>query len=217
MNPDQEQLQLFRTLRGAPATILLLLMVRGTSMTGREINLYTGYDSKTITNAHGVLEMLGLIQNNGHLNGWSIRAGSQLLLPFMHLLEQSYPQPVDKLIGNSPIIGESPINSPSSSSSILEEEEERRIEEDRKISDQLIAAGIAPRSKKYQEIMNARLDLEFVTAHCAARLTHPNRIPVGHLIRKLLDGDPPPRHNGNGNGNGNGHHIPAEYQDLIVR
>ena len=113
LNTDTETLRLFRAIRGAPATILLLLMVRGASMTGREMALYTGFDNNTITKAKDCLEALGLLQYNGRLHGWSLRAGSQLLLPFMHLLDESYPQPVDKEIGNSPIydpeIGNSPI------------------------------------------------------------------------------------------------------------
>lgn len=110
LNTDTETLRLFRAIRGAPATILLLLMVRGASMTGREIALYTGFDNNTITKAKNCLEALGLLQYNGRLHGWSLRAGSQLLLPFMHLLDESYPQPVDKEIGNSPMIGEFPIS-----------------------------------------------------------------------------------------------------------
>lgn len=110
LNTDTETLRLFRAIRGAPATILLLLMVRGTSMTGREMALYTGFDNNTITKAKDCLEALGLLQYNGRLHGWSLRAGSQLLLPFTHLLQESYPQPVDKEIGNSPMIGEFPIS-----------------------------------------------------------------------------------------------------------
>ena len=110
LNTDTETLRLFRAIRGAPATILLLLMVRGASMTGREIALYTGFDNNTITKAKNCLEALGLLQYNGRLHGWSLRAGSQLLLPFMHLLDESYPQPVDKEIGNSQMIGEFPIS-----------------------------------------------------------------------------------------------------------
>ena len=141
LNTDTETLRLFRAIRGAPATILLLLMVRGASMTGREIALYTGFDNNTITKAKNCLEALGLLQYNGRLHGWSLRAGSQLLLPFMHLLDESYPQPVDKEIGNSQMIGEFPISalttttttdpldleSGSSSSSSKSSQRDRRI------------------------------------------------------------------------------------------
>ena len=206
LNTDTETLRLFRAIRGAPATILLLLMVRGTSMTGREIALYTGFDNNTITKAKNCLEALGLLQYNGHLHGWSLRAGSQLLLPFMHLLDETYPQPVDKLIGNSPIIGKFPINSltttttdpldlesGSSSSSSGELIGNSPINSpDPRVATWLRNAGVGEKSKKWGELMSAGLDWRTVRAHALERLAQPNRIWVGLFIKRLLEGDPPP-------------------------
>lgn len=81
---DAEQLQLIRSLKGPPAVILLLLMVRGASMTNVEICRFTGYSDKPVRSALETLEVLGFVQNNGHFNGWSLAAGEwQLPLPTM--------------------------------------------------------------------------------------------------------------------------------------
>lgn len=217
-NTDTETLRLFRAIRGAPATILLLLMVRGVSMTNREICLYTGYDHKTVTVAKDCLEALGFLQCNGHLHGWSIRAGSQLLLPFMHLLEKTYPQPVDKMTGNSPMMGEIPVNSltttttidpldlasgSSSSSSKLTGNSPVNSTNgnghhptppapDPRIATWLQRAGVGEKSAKYRELLAAGLDWRTVRAHALERLAQPQRVQVGLFIRRLLDGDPPP-------------------------
>lgn len=222
LNTDADTLRLFRAIRGAPATILLLLLVRGVSMTGREITLWTGYDSNTVTKAKGVLEALGFIQNNGHLNGWSLRNGCQLLLPFMHLLNESYPQPVDKMIGNSPMIGEFPINSLTTTTTIdplprsgsSSSSSKKLIGEfpinstngnihsnghsngvptgDPRVATWLQRAGVGEKSRKYRELLAADLDWHTVRAHALERLAQPQRIQVGLFIRRLLDGDPPP-------------------------
>lgn len=81
-----------------------------------------------------------------------------------------------------------------------EEEEEERSGVDRNISDlrdanrdvydQLVAAGVGARSKKMTELLEMQLDPEHVRAFVADRAAL--GYPVGHLIRKLLDGDPPP-------------------------
>ncbi len=220
LNTDTETLRLFRAIRGAPATILLLLMVRGTSMTGREIALYTSFDNNTITKAKNCLEALGLLQYNGRLHGWSLRAGSQLLLPFMHL---SYPQPVDKEIGNSPMIGEFPISAltttttidplaleSGSSSSSKSSQIDRRISDlfihstgndynppispagDPRVAEWLRRAGVGEKSQKWRELLAADLDWHTVRAHALERLADPDRIWVGLFIKRLLEGDPPP-------------------------
>lgn len=86
MNPDQEQFQLIHTLRGAPATILILLMIRGVSMTNLEICRWTGYSDKPVTTALITLQHLGLVQDNGRAHGWSLTSGAQQLpLPLREL------------------------------------------------------------------------------------------------------------------------------------
>lgn len=222
LNTDADTLRLFRAIRGAPATLLLLLLVRGVSMTGREMCLWTGYDNKTVTSAKDVLEALGFIQNNGHLNGWSLRSGCQLLLPFMHLLDESYPQPVDKMIGNSPMIGDSPINSLTTTTTIdpllgsgSSSSSSRKLignspinsanghsdvhiahtptpASDPRVATWLRRAGVGEKSKKWGELVAADLDWRTVRAHALERLAQPDSIWVGLFIRRLLDGDPPP-------------------------
>lgn len=112
MPPETQQLQLFRAIRGAPATILLLLVVRGASMRNDEICQFTGYSDKPVTNAITVLEQIGFLQYNGRQHGWSLKTGCQLPLPLIHSLAE----PVDNLIGEIPIyqqqIGETPIYAP---------------------------------------------------------------------------------------------------------
>lgn len=77
-----DQLQFIRAIRGAPATVLLLLMMRGAAMTNKEICRWTGYSDKTMTDALGVLEQMRLAQYNGRTSGWSLSGGNQPLLPF---------------------------------------------------------------------------------------------------------------------------------------
>lgn len=228
LNTDTETLRLFRAIRGAPATILLLLMVRGTSMTGREIALYTGFDNNTITKAKNCLEVLGLLQYNGRLHGWSLRAGSQLLLPFMHPLDESYPQPVDKEIGNSPMIGEFPIYSPSSSSADLTPDlsgsSSRSSNVDRRISDlrdeadgrtDYIHAALTANGIAWNKTTAQLADCDWVTPDYIA--AHVSNAPsVGLAIRRMLDGDPAPYPTCNLCG---AHHAPSEcaYAEVILR
>lgn len=210
---ESDQLQLIRTLRGAPATIILLLLLRPGSLTNRELCLFTGYTDKTITEAMQLLDRLQLTQYNGRQYGWSLNA-RQLHLP-LDDLSTAQPQPVDKQIGIIPI-------SPSSSSSFSNKEEgkkkggkmavDRNISDlgtdtDRKIYDLLRAAGISPRSPKGREIIAAGLQPEYVAAHVTAWQAEGK--PVGWLITRLLAGDPPPPIK-------NAATIPAQYADIIM-
>jgi len=88
MNPDQ--LQLIRTIRGAPATILILLMIRGASMTNLEICRWTGYSDKPVTTALITLQHLGLVQDNGRAHGWSLTNGARQL-PLRELSATEHP------------------------------------------------------------------------------------------------------------------------------
>lgn len=106
MNPDQQQFQLIRTLRGAPATILILLMIRGASMTNLEICRWTGYSDKPVTTALITLQRLGLVQDNGRAHGWSLTSGArQLPLPLVALDQpehiSSSPQPAGASAGGA--------------------------------------------------------------------------------------------------------------------
>lgn len=77
-----DELQFIRAIRGAPATVLLLLMMRGAAMTNREICRWTGYSDKPVAGALDTLEQMRLVQFNGRTNGWSLSGGNQPLLPF---------------------------------------------------------------------------------------------------------------------------------------
>lgn len=187
--PATEQIQFIRSIRNAPATILMLLMIHGGSMTNRDIQHASGYSDRTVTKSLALLDEFGLTQYNGRSAGWSLAAG-QISLPFpqRRIVDESYPQPVDKEIVDFTIYASS---SSSSSNEVEGEEEEEKQRVDRKIYDLLQDAGISTRSVKGREIINARLEPAYVSAHVSA--WRDEGAPVGWLIKRLLDGDPPPR------------------------
>jgi hypothetical protein len=106
MNHDERnQLQMIRSLKGPPLTILFLLLVRNVSMTNQEICHWTGYTPNTVTPALRLLDALGFTQHNGKNYGWSIAETIQLSLPFLQL-STGGEQPVDKMIANFAIISD---------------------------------------------------------------------------------------------------------------
>lgn len=127
MPQTENGFQLIRALRGAPATVLLLLMMRGAAMTNKELCRWTGYSDKTMTDALGVLEQMRLAQYNGRTSGWSLSSGNQLALPFAaqsELVSAAHPPSISapapdrdpsgdslkKLSTGSPEIGKFPIS-----------------------------------------------------------------------------------------------------------
>jgi hypothetical protein len=110
MPQTENGFQLIRALRGAPATVLLLLMMRGAAMTNKELCRWTGYSDKTMTDALGVLEQMRLAQYNGRTSGWSLSSGNQLVLPFaaqdgglqQQVLTNSTPRSAGSQIADSP-------------------------------------------------------------------------------------------------------------------
>jgi hypothetical protein len=208
---DPTQLSLFRAIAGPPATLLLLLLVRGVSMTNLEMQRWTGFSDKTVTDSKDVLESLGFLQYNGRQHGWSLRQGYQGLLPLIHSLEGS----VDKEIVNftiSPLTTTAATNGrenfsleKSSSSSNLD----RKFYDldmstrangnghhphpiDERVADWLRRAGVGEKSRKYRELLAADLDWRLVRAHALDRLAQPEDISVGLFITRLLDRDPAP-------------------------
>lgn len=83
-----------RPLKGAPLSILIALLLLRGSMTANDLEVATGYSDKPITMGLKLLEAKGYLQNNGQLNGWSIKTGAQLPLPLQSLadLSTAYPQ-----------------------------------------------------------------------------------------------------------------------------
>lgn len=78
----EEQVDLVRNLKGAPSSVLWILLLSGRSLTADELCIATAYSDKSVRKALAWLEPRGLVQNNGHLNGWSIGRGMrQLPLP----------------------------------------------------------------------------------------------------------------------------------------
>lgn len=75
----QQQIDLIRNLKGAPAGILLILALSGRSLTARELEEATGYSDKPITKAVNWLAPRGYIQNNGRARGWSLGPAGRTL------------------------------------------------------------------------------------------------------------------------------------------
>jgi hypothetical protein len=108
---DADRVQFFRAIRGAPATVLLLLMIRGAAMTNRDICRFTGYSDKTVTDAMGLLDGLKLTQYNGRTNGWSLSSGmGQMPLPIHDVISE--PAASARLTNSAP-----PAQAPGGSSS----------------------------------------------------------------------------------------------------
>jgi hypothetical protein len=86
-----DQVALIRSLKGAPCSIILALLITGRSLTNKQLCTITGYSDKTITAALDVLEMHQFTQFNGRAYGWSLSAG-QLQLNLPEQLSTGYPQ-----------------------------------------------------------------------------------------------------------------------------
>jgi len=222
-----DQIGLLRSLKGAPASIVLALVFCGHALKNRELEQMTGYSDKPISKGLALLELHRLVQYNGYAYGWSLTAAARQLPLFP-----------DSLLGdgqsrNISEVGEFPTSSSSSSSSLLtlngHREEEEDAAESRRISDfsprpvdnsvdklrrTLIQAGVGKRSRKLRELLDAGLAIEYVQGHIAARqaaLDQGKHYPVGWLIQKLLDGDPVPAAKPTAQA------IPPEYEHIIKR
>lgn len=224
-----QQVSFLKSLKGAPASILIALALTGVSLTNQDLQMVTGYSDKPVTKGLALLELHGLAQNNGIHYGWSLPQGVQLpLFPSALLGRESR----SASLGSGPKALHNPVDksearpaevrniserseyfrtsqshardlsssSSRSSNSKKKEEEERRVPKGRKISDLraaqpdvyalLLEAGVGKRSRKMREILALELPVEHVRAFVLdqAALGY----PTGHLIQKLLDGDPVP-------------------------
>lgn len=93
----EEQVDLVRNLKGAAASIILILALSGRSLTGDELCVATGYSDKPVKQALAWLEPRGFVQNNGRQHGWSLgSAVAQLPLPLALDGGQDGFLPVDK-------------------------------------------------------------------------------------------------------------------------
>lgn len=129
MNEWAEQVEFVRSIKGAAASILWILLLSGRSLTGEELQLATGYSDKPITKAMELLELRGFVQYNGRRHGWSLPAEvAQLPLPFSRL-----PDGLDRR--NSDLSSSSPSSSYMKTSRQRLEEDDEIVPGDRRISD----------------------------------------------------------------------------------
>lgn len=86
MNTWAEQMRFVRSIKGAAASILWILLLSGRACTQRELETATGYTDKPLMTGLALLEAERLIQYNGRRHGWSLSGGFyQLPLPFAQL------------------------------------------------------------------------------------------------------------------------------------
>lgn len=226
MTPDQ--IGLVRAMKGAPASIVLALVLCGHALTNKDLEQMTGYSDKPISKGLALLELHGLVQYNGYAHGWSLTAaGARQLSMFDNLLPGES--------RNISEVGEFPTLSSSSSyiSTEKKEEEERNAREvgefptlngqlvdksEVALRQLLVDAGVGRRSRKLRELLDAGLEIGYVQAHIQARETAVARgehYPVGWLITKLLDGDPVPSQAGKPDPLRQ--RIPDDLKDIVKR
>lgn len=207
MNTWPEQVRFIRSLKGAAASILWVLMLSGRTCTSKELELATNYSDKPVSDGLALLETEGIVQYNGKFNGWSLGPGFyQLPLPFRQLVNGV--ALLDAGANDGGVIGLEDRNisdllSSSSSSYTdqnlkIKQEEEEEGRDSRNYSEvlgMLVAAGVAPRSSALLNLMKLNLDPVYVKAHIEHRRTvleQGNPYPPGWLINKLRCGDPAP-------------------------
>ena len=200
---DTGQLQqaLFHAIKGAPATILLLLLARGTTMTQKDICEWSGYSDKPTAAALEILKENDLIEFHGRSIGWSIKS-EKLRLPIQSYPQAnvSYPQANGAKVGEtptfSPEVGETPTFSLTTTTTTNTNTDQgssssRSDGGSRKNSDLIRAAlrsiGIGWNRTTQQLINCAWVTPEYIEAHGKAKASK------GLIIRRMLDGDPPPK------------------------
>ncbi len=89
----EDQCDLSRNLKGAPASILLALLLSGRSMTAVQLEVATSYSDKPIRKALSWLEPRCFVQYNGLNSGWSLGpAAITVLNPVLSRLVPTQPQ-----------------------------------------------------------------------------------------------------------------------------
>ena len=82
MSPIATQISFLRALKGAPASILMALLLTGRAHTQRELQLTTGYSDKPISEA---LDLLALADGGRHEEaGWMLAVPPEALIQFSH-------------------------------------------------------------------------------------------------------------------------------------
>lgn len=80
----QEQQDFVRNIKGAKASIIVILLISGRSLTNRQLQESTGYSDKPVTDALAWLEPRGIVQYVGQVDGWTLGAGINKL-PFSQM------------------------------------------------------------------------------------------------------------------------------------
>lgn len=80
-----QEIELARSLKGAPAAIFLALVLHGGPQTTKNICLYTDYSIKVVRHGLAHLQQTGLVTYDCDLRAWYLLRDSQLL----HLLQQA--------------------------------------------------------------------------------------------------------------------------------
>lgn len=204
-----DQMSLIRSLKGAPASIVVALVVLGRSLNNKQLCLATGYSDKTITAALVVLDIQGITQFNGRAAGWSLSAG-QLKLNLPEQLSTGYPQVDRKFSDLGPLTTTTTTIQIKDPESTLHTREENVVvvEEDRSeiLRSILAAAGIGANSQGMRDLLAAEIPISRAEAWLRywdwwkrQRERQPSGLvdgrdvfSAGLLIRVLLDGDPAP-------------------------
>lgn len=199
--PHAQQIALLRNLKGAPISIIWALLMANMyappdsvrTLKNSELEMWTGYSDKPISNALDLLHAMGMVSQNS-AGGWYLTtAAYQLPLPLW------LPDGRGR-IQDTPISEASRRNSPtsyssSSSRSIIQEEEEEKKEKPtrdgnsppasrppsrpvdnsvdnhkRTIKDLLLRAGVGEKSPKMKQLLAMNLDIKYVEAHVLERL-----------------------------------------------
>ncbi len=82
-DPFEQTQRFVRDIKGPAASILLVLLMSGRSLTQAQLEEATGYSDKPVRQGIDRLTDYGLLQNNGRYDGWCI--SPQLPLPFKEL------------------------------------------------------------------------------------------------------------------------------------
>lgn len=206
---DKQQLLLALSgLKGAPASIMLTLLLADEPLSRGDLELVTGYSGITIGRGLETLQARQYVLVAS--GGYALARGVQGFRASPAELHDS-PVSCDPLSIHDPpdlpsdeLIKKFFLSARSSSSKRQREilndpEEEEEAAAARKILGLLARAGIGRRSKKAQEIAGMGLDVAYVEAHVKAwarAVERGEEYPASWLITKLIDGDPAPMPDG---------------------
>lgn len=220
MSPAATQVSFLRAMKGAPASILMALLLTGRAHTQRELQLTTGYSDKPVSEGLALLELAGVVRHEER--GWVLAVRPEELAPLMAntreplsttrnisdprstttteplsniddkpVVVSTYPDPNETAPHSEPVE-----NSPDS---VDNQHSPRSADNQEEVRAWLERAGVGSRSPKMRRLLAAGLSARYVQAHVLEReyrlrwhLVKPGDFRVGLLIRRLEDGDPAP-------------------------